>query len=569
MRRHGEYCVSLKGLTMSNFFNRLSIRVRISGAFGLVLLIFAAVSGSGVKSVYDIDANFTEYRELARVSANLLDMRGDIYAARVAADRYLHDGDPRALTRAREMLRQTQEAYEEARAAAVTPALVEVVDGLRAETDAVSSFFEETQSAGSGNAGAARARLEALGQNATNAITRAAEYADTRRDEVGPVVFSTLKSAERTGIWATGIGLALGALFAFLLTRSIVSPVAGLTRSMKSIAGGDLAAEIPGRQRGDEIGAMAGALAVFRDALARNKEMEGEARQREELAEAEKKRAMAALADEFEGKVGGLVRRLSSSSAELEATARSLSSTAEETNVQSASVASAAEQTAANVQAVATATEQLAASAQEIGGQVANAATKSASAVDRARETNGLVSDLSTSAQRIGDVINMIRAIAEQTNLLALNATIEAARAGEAGKGFAVVAAEVKGLADQTAKATEEISSQITGMQGITEKTVTAIAEIAKQIEEMSALSNSVAAAVEEQQAATGEIARNVSEAARGTQEVTANIEQVREASGHTGSASEQLLSSANELSQNASLLEGEVTQFLANVRTG
>jgi methyl-accepting chemotaxis protein len=554
---------------MRNFFNRMSIRVRISAAFGLVLLIFAGVSGSGVKSVFDIDENFSEYREVAIVSSSLLEMRGDIYAARVAADRYLRDADPLDLTRTRDMIRETLGAYEQARAAAVTPALVEVLAGLRPGVDAFNSYFEEAQAASSGGNGTSRARLGALGQNATNAITQAADYTNARRDEIGPVVVAELKASGQTALWATGIGLALGALFAFLLIRSIVTPVTGLTNSMKSIAGGDLAADIPGRQRGDEIGAMAGALAVFRDALARNKEMEAEARQREELAEVEKKRAMAALADEFEGKVGGLVRQLSSSSAELEATARSLSSTAEETNVQSASVASAAEETAANVQAVATATEQLAASAQEIGGQVANAATKSASAVDRARETNGLVSDLSTSAQRIGDVINMIRAIAEQTNLLALNATIEAARAGEAGKGFAVVAAEVKGLADQTAKATEEISSQITGMQGITEKTVTAIAEIARQIEEMSALSNSVAAAVEEQQAATGEIARNVSEAARGTQDVTANIEQVREASGHTGSASEQLLASANELSQNASLLEGEVTHFLASVRTG
>jgi methyl-accepting chemotaxis protein len=552
---------------MRNIFNRLSLRVRISAAFGLVLLIFAGVAGSNTKSIVDVDDLFGEYAEVASVTSDLMNLRGDLLTARVAADRYLRDADPLDLGLARDMIRDALGEYQEARAAASSPALVEIVDGLRAPIEAFASHFEEAQASAGG--GTARARLEALGTTATTAISRAADYADARREEIGPVVQATLKSAEQVAMWATGVGLALGALLAFLLTRSIVTPVTGLTASMKSISNGDLAAEIPGRERGDEIGAMAGALAIFRDALARNKEMEAEAQQREQEAEVEKRRAMAALADEFESKVGGLVRQLSSSSAELEATARSLSSTAEETNVQSASVASAAEQTAANVQAVATATEQLAASAQEIGGQVANAATKSASAVDRARETNGLVSDLSTSAQRIGDVINMIRAIAEQTNLLALNATIEAARAGEAGKGFAVVAAEVKGLADQTAKATEEISSQITGMQGITEKTVTAIAEIARQIEEMSALSNSVAAAVEEQQAATGEIARNVSEAARGTQDVTSNIDQVREASGQTGSASEQVLSSANELSQNASLLEKEVGQFLANVRTG
>jgi methyl-accepting chemotaxis protein len=557
---------------MSALLKRMSIRVRISAAFGLVLLIFAGVAGYATKSLFEAESLFDEYREVAIVSANLLDMRGDIYSARVNADQYLREGDGADLARSRDMLASALKTYEGTRSRAVTPALVDVLGGIRGSINEFATFLEEAQAArtaSSGSGGASVERLEALGSSATQAISRAADYADGRRDRVGPVINATLESAEFTAMWATGIGLALGLVLAFVLARSIVNPVTGLTGAMQRISGGDLVAEIPGTERRDELGAMAAALLVFRDALMQNRQMEADARLREEEADAEKRRALRALADEFEGKVGGLVRQLSSSSSELEATARALSSTAEETNVQSASVASAAEQTAANVQAVATATEELAASAQEIGGQVAHAATKSSSAVDRARETNGLVSDLSTSAHRIGDVINMIRAIAEQTNLLALNATIEAARAGEAGKGFAVVAAEVKGLADQTAKATEEISSQITGMQGITEKTVTAIADIARQIEEMSALSNSVAAAVEEQQAATGEIARNVSEAARGTQEVTANIEQVRAASGHTGSASEQVLASANELSQNANLLEGEVSQFLANVRSG
>ena len=366
---------------------------------------------------------------------------------------------------------------------------------------------------------------------------------------------------------ALALAIMLSAAAGTLVARSVIKPVQGLTQTLQRMAGGELDATVPGVERNDEVGAIAKALVGFRDALGQRKAEE--ARLNAQMTETEKQTALARLADEFEATVGGLVRKLSHSSGTLEDTARSLSSTAERTNMQSASVASVAEQTAANVQAVATATEQLAASAQEIGSQVSQTATKSAAAVDQARETNSLVSELSDSAQKIGEVIAMIRAIAEQTNLLALNATIEAARAGEAGKGFAVVAAEVKGLADQTAKATDQIATQITGMQGISEKSVAAIAAIAHQIEEMSSLTGSVAAAVEEQQAATGEIARNVAEAARGTQESTDNIAQVREASGHTATASEQLLTSANELSENAGNLETEVSQFLQRVRVG
>jgi methyl-accepting chemotaxis protein len=316
--------------------------------------------------------------------------------------------------------------------------------------------------------------------------------------------------------------------------------------------------------------AVASREADARAAAAQRENEESAAQERRvvrDKAEAERKEGMRRLADEFERAVGKIVDRVSTTSMELESAAASMSKTAETTQELSTAVASASEQSTANVQSVASATDEMAASVSEISRQVQESSRIATEAVSQAQKTDARISELSQAAGRIGDVIKLITAIAEQTNLLALNATIEAARAGEAGKGFAVVAQEVKQLASQTAKATDEIRGQIAGMQSATQESVGAIKEIGETIARISQIATTVAAAVEEQGASTHEIARNIQQAAQGTAQVTGNISEVTRGASETGSASSQLLTSARGLANESNDLKMQVAKFLATVR--
>jgi len=431
---------------------------------------------------------------------------------------------------------------------------------------------------------------------AKQGVTIEAMLADIVKAQRGVLTTLGTQIDEHLGSTATtmitiAIGaLVFGILIAFLISRSIVKPVSGLTAGMKELADGNFEVILPGLGRQDEVGDMAQAVETFKVKLAEKARREAEEkaaaerqaaeakrladereaglqRTAEEKAAADRKAAMHRLADDFENAVGGIIDNVSSASTELEVAANTLSKTAETTQQLSTLVASASEEASANVQSVASATEEMSGSVGEISRQVQESSNIAGQAVRQAQSTDTSINELSQAASRIGDVVKLITSVAEQTNLLALNATIEAARAGMAGKGFAVVASEVKALAAQTAKATGEISAQIAGMQSATRVSVVAIKEIGGTITRISEIAQTIAAAVEEQGAATQEISRNVQEAAKGTAQVASNIVSVNEGAGETGAASSQVLSSAQSLATESNRLKIEVQKFLQMVR--
>jgi methyl-accepting chemotaxis protein len=363
-------------------------------------------------------------------------------------------------------------------------------------------------------------------------------------------------------------GFLLGGVLAVLLGRGISRPMIDMCKAMRELAGGNFDVVLPGLGRKDELGEMAGAVEEFKLQAIAKAEREAAAHEEQNRAASAARRAeLIRFADQFEAAVGSIVSNVSTSATQLEQSAGLLTRTAETTQTLSGQVTGASEEAATNIQSVASATEELSASVGEIGRRVHESNKIAEAAVVQAQQTDERIGKLSRAAQQIGDVVKLITAIAEQTNLLALNATIEAARAGDAGRGFAVVASEVKSLASQTAKATDEISNHIAGMQQATEESVAAIKEIGTTIGQISTISSSIAGAVEQQGAATHEIARNVQNVAAGTQEAAANILKVDRGATETGSASEQVLSSARSLSGESARLRAELDRFMANIR--
>ncbi|MCX7321854.1 MAG: methyl-accepting chemotaxis protein [Hyphomicrobiales bacterium] len=405
-----------------------------------------------------------------------------------------------------------------------------------------------------------------IGKKADDLLDKDIELNNRGADLAGKNVEANYETAFALLAIILGGAASLGIAIGFYLVRDVSRGIASIVRPMQALSAGDLSAEVPHQGMKTEIGTMADSLQVFKQALI-DKQASDVAAAADAEAKIERGRRIDGITRNFEAMIGEIVDTVSSASTELEASATTLTATAERSQQLTTSVAAASEEASTNVQSVASATEEMASSVNEISRQVQDSANIANQAVEQARKTNDRVSELASAAARIGDVVELINNIAGQTNLLALNATIEAARAGEAGRGFAVVASEVKALAEQTAKATGEISTQISGIQAATQESVGAIKEIGDTIGRMSEIASTIASAVEEQGAATQEIARNVQQAAQGTMMVSANITDVQRGASETGSASTQVLSAAQSLSSDSTRLKDEVGKFLSAVR--
>ncbi|MGY8632056.1 methyl-accepting chemotaxis protein [Bradyrhizobium sp. 14AA] len=378
----------------------------------------------------------------------------------------------------------------------------------------------------------------------------------------------TIGQTEHLILMLAAGGTVLGTVLAFLLGTGISRPMVAMCKAMRGLALGNFDVVLPGLGREDELGEMAEAVEQFKlQALAKAERDAAAIEAQNREASTARRVELIRFADVFESAVGTIVSNVSASAVQLESAASTLTRTAETTQTLSSQVACVSERASSNIQSVATSTEELSASIEEIGRQVRASSRIAEAAVLQARETDSRIGDLSHAAQQIGEVVRLITAIAAQTNLLALNATIEAARAGEAGRGFAVVASEVKSLASQTAKATDEISSHIAGIQGATADSVEAIKEIGDTIGQISAIATSIASAVEQQGAATQRIARSVQNVAHGTQTAATDIGQVDQGAAETGTASQRVLNSAKTLSAESTRLRAELDRFMANVR--
>jgi methyl-accepting chemotaxis protein len=542
-----------------------SIRGGITFGFGIILLLLAGIGGKTTLSLVEATRLSQNFGETARLAAEVSATLNEFQAARLAAEAYVLTVEQEQLEQFRKRLQAASERAAHAKASAPDASTAAQIAGIEEKIlqygkllDSSSNMFLQQEM---------YLKLRQYGRDAA-AIVEAVDLSlAAQRDRIGPAVEGTIRGASQVALWVTAGALVLGVAISLLLARSLTGPIRQMTLAMRRIAEGDLSAEIPAQKRRDELGAMAKALQVFKSNAEHVAEMR-RAQEEQQLRSAEERRAeLHSLAGRFEQSVMGVVDRVSISAQELSKSSGLLMQTATDTTGRTAQVAHQAQESAQNVATVASASEELASSISEIAEQAARSAVIAQEAEKRSHETSRTVNALSEAAQRIGHVVTLIQTIAEQTNLLALNATIEAARAGEAGRGFAVVASEVKSLAGQTAKATEEIGIQIQQIQTATTGAVGAIQAIGVTIEEVSAIATSIAAAVEEQRSVVDEIGRSTTEVAASTQAVNENIGTVQSGTQTTVAAAEQSRAAAEALRLEAQRLDEEVSAFLQTVR--
>ncbi len=443
------------------------------------------------------------------------------------------------------------------------PAVLELIKAYRTALDDLNQMASLDRMIGVSMVSHVEEKFGQLHKGLTEwrAVTR--DAAEKYRDRIGTEAARARVTI--LGSAAAAMTLLLGVCL--VIVRRLGRSVAAMSKRMSALSQGDTESAIPGAGLGNEIGEMAKAVEIFKENAIEVERMRIRQEQQRQQAEADKRRTMNQLADAFDASVRSIVSSVSSASHQLQRNAQSMSTNADQTTRQCTAAAAAAEQASGNVETVAAATEQLTSSIGEISRQVSESTRIGSLAVDEANRANSTVNGLADAAQKIGEVVQLINDIAGQTNLLALNATIEAARAGEAGKGFAVVASEVKNLANQTARATEDIQAQVDQMQTVTGTTVEAIKSITGTIRRMSEISTTIAAAVEQQGAATREIARNVSEASTGTRDVSSNITGVSRAADETGRSASETLAAATNLGAQSGTLAEEVERFIAKVR--